>query len=131
MFAVTPDYFARSWSEDGELNWELSLVSAPYDLAISPDRRFALTGSATGQLNLIDLRERTNRVLVAYEDNRSYGWGAEIASRIADELFEHLDAPVKRLGALDTFVGYAPVLEDTILPQVDDIVDLAREAARY
>ncbi|MEM8882647.1 MAG: dehydrogenase E1 component subunit alpha/beta [Planctomycetota bacterium] len=75
--------------------------------------------------------ERTNRVLVAYEDNRSFGWGAEIASRIADELFEHLDAPVKRLGALDTFVGYAPVLEDTILPQVDDIVDLAREAARY
>ena len=75
--------------------------------------------------------KRTNRVVVAYEDNRSWGWGAEIAARIADELFEHLDAPVKRIGALDTFVAYAPVLEDVILPQVEDLVDAAREAANY
>jgi len=74
---------------------------------------------------------RTNRVVVAYEDNRSWGWGAEIAARISDELFEHLDAPVKRIGALDTFVAYAPVLEDTILPQVEDIADAALETARY
>ncbi|MHC4450029.1 MAG: transketolase C-terminal domain-containing protein, partial [Planctomycetota bacterium] len=71
------------------------------------------------------------RVVVAYEDNRSWGWGAEIAARIADELFEHLDAPVKRLGALDTFVAYAPVLEDTILPQIDDLVRIARDAVGY
>ena len=75
--------------------------------------------------------KRTNRVVVAYEDNRSWGWGAEIAARIADELFEHLDAPVKRIGALDTFVAYAPVLEDLILPQVEDLVEAARDAAKY
>ncbi|MHC4955949.1 MAG: alpha-ketoacid dehydrogenase subunit alpha/beta [Planctomycetota bacterium] len=75
--------------------------------------------------------QRTNRVVVAHEDGRSWGWGAEIAARIADELFEHLDAPVKRVGALDTFVAYAPDLEDVILPQVDDLVEAARSAASY
>jgi len=75
--------------------------------------------------------QRTNRVVVAHEDNRSWGWGAEIAARIADELFEHLDAPVKRVGALDTFVAYAPDLEDVILPQVEDLVEAARTAASY
>jgi len=74
---------------------------------------------------------RTSRVVVAYEDNRAWGWGAEIAARIADELFEHLDAPVKRVGALDTFVAYNPDLEDVILPQVDDIADAARDVARF
>jgi 2-oxoisovalerate dehydrogenase E1 component len=74
---------------------------------------------------------RTNRVVVAYEDNRSWGWGAEIAARIADELFEHLDAPVRRVGALDTFVAYAPDLEDVILPQVEDLVEAARNVASY
>jgi 2-oxoisovalerate dehydrogenase E1 component len=80
---------------------------------------------------IADAVRRLNRVVVAYEDNRSYGWGAEISARIADELFEHLDAPVKRVGALDTFVGYAPPLEDVILPQIDDIAVAARDAARY
>ena len=80
---------------------------------------------------IADAVRRINRVVVAYEDNRSWGWGAEIAARIADELFEHLDAPVKRIGALDTFVGYAPALEDTILPQIDDIADACREASGY
>ncbi len=64
---------------------------------------------------------RTNKVLVVYEDPISWGYGAEIAARIADELFEWLDGPVRRVAALDTFVGYAPQLEDAILPQVDDI----------
>ena len=59
---------------------------------------------------------KTGKVIVAHEDSMSWGYGAEIAARIADELFEYLDAPVRRIGALDTFVGYAPVLEDAILP---------------
>ncbi|MGQ0615167.1 MAG: alpha-ketoacid dehydrogenase subunit alpha/beta [Planctomycetaceae bacterium] len=74
---------------------------------------------------------KTSRVVVAYEDNRSWGWGAEIAARIADECFELLDAPVKRIGALDTFVAYNPDLEDVILPQTEDLAAAAREAARY
>ncbi|MHC5049225.1 MAG: alpha-ketoacid dehydrogenase subunit alpha/beta [Planctomycetota bacterium] len=74
---------------------------------------------------------RTNRVLVAYEDNRSWGWGAEIAARIAEELFGHLDAPVKRVGALDTYVAYNPDLETVILPQIDDLVAAARDVARF
>ena len=74
---------------------------------------------------------RTGRVLVAHEDSRSWGYGAEIAARIADELFEHLDAPVRRVAALDTFVGYSPALEDAILPQVATIAAALREIARY
>ncbi|HTX39317.1 MAG TPA: dehydrogenase E1 component subunit alpha/beta [Bryobacteraceae bacterium] len=65
---------------------------------------------------------KTSRVIVAYEDMLSWGYGAEIAARIADELFEDLDAPVKRIGAMDTFVAYQPVLEDAILPQRETIL---------
>jgi 2-oxoisovalerate dehydrogenase E1 component len=64
--------------------------------------------------------KKTNRVIVAYEDSISWGYGAEIASRIADDCFAWLDAPVKRLASTDTFVGYAPRLEDATLPQIDD-----------
>src|SRR5688572_29869881 len=63
---------------------------------------------------------KTNRVIVAYEDSISWGYGAEIAARIADDCFAWLDAPVGRIGSTDTFVGYAPQLEDAILPQVED-----------
>jgi 2-oxoisovalerate dehydrogenase E1 component len=59
-------------------------------------------------------------VIVAYEDSISWGYGAEIAARIADDCFAWLDAPVKRVASTDTFVGYAPQLEDAILPQVSD-----------
>src|SRR3982751_3987391 len=65
--------------------------------------------------------KRTIRALVLYEDSLSWGYGAEIAARIADDCFAWLDAPVKRVAAADTYVGYAPPLEDAILPQVDDI----------
>jgi len=74
---------------------------------------------------------KTNRVLVAYEDTRSWGYGAEIAARIADELFDHLDAPVRRVAATDTFVAYQPKLEDEILPQTEDIVRAVRALTDY
>jgi 2-oxoisovalerate dehydrogenase E1 component len=66
--------------------------------------------------------EKTNRVIIAHEDTLSFGYGAEIAARIADELFTYLDAPVKRVAAMDTWVGYHPQLEAKILPQTDDLV---------
>ncbi|HVG20226.1 MAG TPA: transketolase C-terminal domain-containing protein, partial [Blastocatellia bacterium] len=74
---------------------------------------------------------KTNKVMVVHEDAESWGYGAEIAARIADDLFEYLDGPVKRIGALDTFVAYHPDLEDEILPQVDDILSGIRSLARY
>ncbi len=87
------------------------------------------------QVEVIDLRslapydfrrvaasvKRTNRLLVVHEDWKTHGFGAEIAARAADELFEWLDAPVKRVAALDVFCGYAPRLEDATLPQSEDV----------
>ncbi len=74
---------------------------------------------------------KTSRVLIVYEDNRAFGYGAEIGTRVADELFEWLDAPVRRVAALDTPVAYAPVLEDTILPQQGDVERAIREIGAY
>jgi 2-oxoisovalerate dehydrogenase E1 component len=74
---------------------------------------------------------KTNRVLVVHEDTLSWGYGAEIAARIADQLFDSLDAPVKRVAAKDTFVAYQPQLEDVILPQPDDIYKAMLELSRY
>ncbi|MBV9088258.1 MAG: dehydrogenase E1 component subunit alpha/beta, partial [Acidobacteriaceae bacterium] len=74
---------------------------------------------------------KTSRVLVAYEDTLSWGYGAEIAARIADELFEDLDAPVRRVAAKDTFVAYQPVVEDAILPQADDLYDAMVKLAEF
>ena len=70
---------------------------------------------------------KTNKVIVAYEDSLSWGYGAEIAARIADQCFPWLDAPVKRVASTDTFVGYAPDLEDFILPQVENLAQAMRE----
>src|SRR5437588_1468638 len=75
--------------------------------------------------------KKTNRVIVAHEDSLSFGYGAEIAARISSELFEYLDAPVRRVAALDTFVAYAPQLEDAILPQVADVLRAITELVAY
>jgi len=75
--------------------------------------------------------KKTSRVIVAHEDMLSWGYGAEIAARIADELFEDLDAPVKRVAAMDTFVAYQPQLEDVILPQPETIYKAIAELAKY
>ena len=97
------------------------------------------------EVELIDLRslspydweaiaesvKKTNRVIVAYEDMMSWGYGAEIAARIGDELFHDLDAPVRRVAAMDTFVAYQPLLEDAILPQPEDLYRAMAELAAF
>ena len=74
---------------------------------------------------------RTNRIVVAHEDQLMCGFGAEIGARVAGELFEHLDAPVRRVGALNVPVAYSPELEEAILPQSADILRAIRETAKY
>jgi 2-oxoisovalerate dehydrogenase E1 component len=74
---------------------------------------------------------RTSRVIVAHEDVLSWGYGAEIAARIADELFDDLDAPVKRVAATDTFVAYQPQLENVILPQPEDLFRAIEGLAKF
>ncbi len=80
---------------------------------------------------IVQTVQKTSRVIVAHEDTLSFGYGAEIAARISDELFEHLDAPVRRVAALDTFVGYAPQLEDAILPQAPDVLKAITDLHGY
>jgi 2-oxoisovalerate dehydrogenase E1 component len=75
--------------------------------------------------------KKTGRVLVVHEDSRSFGYGAEIAAEVGERLFEYLDAPVSRVGALDTFVAYCPDLEDAILPQIENIAAAMSRLARY
>jgi 2-oxoisovalerate dehydrogenase E1 component len=75
--------------------------------------------------------KKTSRAIVAHEDMLSWGYGAEIAARIGEELFDWLDAPVRRVGAMDTFVAYQPVLEDAILPGVEDLYRAMEEMAGY
>jgi 2-oxoisovalerate dehydrogenase E1 component len=74
---------------------------------------------------------KTNKVIVAHEDMLSWGYGAEIAARIGDELFDSLDAPVRRVAAMDTFVAYQPLLEDVILPQPEDLYRAMADMAKY
>src|SRR5438477_2320600 len=97
------------------------------------------------KIELIDLRSlnpfdweaiaasvrKTNRALVAYEDSLSWGYGAEIAARISDQLFEYLDAPVRRVAALDTYVAYQPLLENAILPQTSDLYRAMKDLAEF
>jgi 2-oxoisovalerate dehydrogenase E1 component len=80
---------------------------------------------------IVALVRRTNRIVVAHEDQMTCGFGAEIAARVAGELFEQLDAPVRRVGAMDVPVAYYPALEEAILPQTSDILAAIRSTARY
>ena len=80
---------------------------------------------------IADLVKGTSRVVIAHEDQLTCGFGAELAARIAGELFEYLDAPVRRVASLDTPVAYCPDLEEVILPQSADVLEAIRETARY
>jgi 2-oxoisovalerate dehydrogenase E1 component len=75
--------------------------------------------------------KRTGKCLVVHEESKAWGYGAEIAARVGEELFEWLDAPVRRVAALDTFVAYHPTLEDVILPQTQDVQQAMAALARY
>jgi 2-oxoisovalerate dehydrogenase E1 component len=80
---------------------------------------------------IAELVKNTSRVIIAHEDQLTCGFGAEIAARISDELFEYLDAPVKRVAAMDCPVAYSPALEEVILPQSADVLHAIKELARY
>ncbi len=80
---------------------------------------------------IAEYTRKTNRAIIAHEDQLTCGFGAEIAARISDELFEHLDAPVRRVASLDCPVAYAPVLEETILPGSADVLQAIRDLAAY
>jgi 2-oxoisovalerate dehydrogenase E1 component len=80
---------------------------------------------------IADSVKKTNRVLIVHEDALSWGIGAEFAARIADDLFPWLDAPVRRVASLDTWVAYAPRLERAILPEAEDVAAALEELARY
>jgi 2-oxoisovalerate dehydrogenase E1 component len=75
--------------------------------------------------------KQTNKVVIAHEDSLSWGIGSEIAARLADELFPWLDAPVRRVASLDTWVAYSPELEDAILPQTENVLTAIEEIAKY
>ncbi|HEV8699645.1 MAG TPA: dehydrogenase E1 component subunit alpha/beta [Candidatus Polarisedimenticolia bacterium] len=122
------------------------LTVVTYGALVERSLRAARTLAASGvEAEVIDLRSlspfdwetvaasvgKTGKALVAYEDPISFGYGAEIAALIADRLFEFLDAPVRRVAALDTFVAYEPGLEDRILPQVEDLVRVMKELSAY
>jgi 2-oxoisovalerate dehydrogenase E1 component len=107
-----------------------ALVQKALQAATQVERR-----SPAASIEILDLRSlapydwesiaesvsKTSRVLIAHEDTLSFGYGAEIAARIASELFDRLDAPVRRIGALDTWIAYNPHLESAILPQTETI----------
>ena len=132
---------ARTWKEGTDIS--LITYGAVVPRALQAAQRIEREQGVS--VELIDLRtlnpydweaiatsvKKTNRVVVAHEDTLSWGYGAEIAARIADELFEDLDAPVKRVAAMDTFVAYQPALEDVILPQAQHLFKAMEELAKF
>ncbi len=116
--AVVPRALQAAQRAERELGLQVELLDLR---TLSPYDWDAIATSVT----------KTNRVLVAHEDMQSWGYGAEIAARIADELFDELDAPVRRVAGMDTFVAYQPVLEDEILPQPDRIFKAIQSLSEY
>ena len=124
---------------------DLTIITWGATVQKSLEAATALEAEGAGSIEVIDLRtispwdqdlvgesvRRTSRALVVHEDVITCGFGAEVVAWIASEVFEHLDAPVRRVGALDTHVGYAPVLEKAILPQTEDITAAARDLLAY
>ena len=116
-----------------------ALVKRSFDAARMAQDRHGIS------VELIDLRslnpldmdtisesvKKTNRVIIAHEDSLSWGIGSEIAARLADELFPWLDAPVRRVASMDTWVAYAPQLEDVILPQTENVLAAIEDIARF
>jgi 2-oxoisovalerate dehydrogenase E1 component len=80
---------------------------------------------------IADAVRRTSRVVIAHEDQLTCGFGAEVAARIGSDLFEFLDAPIRRVAALDAPVAYSPDLEEVILPQSSDVLKAIQEIAKY
>jgi 2-oxoisovalerate dehydrogenase E1 component len=109
----------------------LTAANAVEEEGISVEVIDLRTLSPWDRQTVFDSVKKTSRVVVGYEDSLSWGYGAEIAASIADECFAWLDAPVARVASTDTFVGYAPQLEDAILPQVDDFKSAYREIAKF
>ncbi len=109
----------------------LTAANAVKEEGISVEVIDLRTLSPWDRQTVFDSVKKTSRVIVGYEDSLSWGYGAEIAASIADECFAWLDAPVARVASSDTFVGYAPQLEDAILPQVDDFKSAYREIAKF
>jgi len=109
----------------------LVAANAVQDEGISVEVIDLRTLSPWDRQTVFDSVKKTSRVIVGYEDSLSWGYGAELAASIADECFVWLDAPVGRVASADTFVGYAPQLEDAILPQVEDFKNAYREIAKF
>jgi len=116
-----------------------ALVKRSLDAARLAEEQFGISVEVIDlrSLNPLDMDtiaasvRKTSRVVIAHEDSLSWGIGSEIAARIADELFPFLDGPIRRVASLDTWVAYAPQLEDEILPQVDDVLRAITELSRY
>jgi len=116
-----------------------ALVKRSLDAAKQAEERHGISAEVIDlrSLNPLDMEtiaasvRKTNRVIIAHEDSLSWGIGSEIAARIADELFPWLDAPVRRVASLDTWVAYSPELEDEILPQTEDVLTAIEQLAKY
>jgi 2-oxoisovalerate dehydrogenase E1 component len=138
---MIPFAHARVWKEGSDLS--LITYGAVVPRALQAAQRIEREQGIS--VEIIDLRtlspydweaiaksvRKTSKVIVAHEDMLSFGYGAEIAARIADELFEDLDAPVRRVAAHDSFVAYQPKLEDEILPQANDLYKAMEELAKF